>query len=438
MSPLAKKHISGLSVLGFILAGAVNADTGKPSGSGFSFSSTWGTTGANNAAISSDYRSDPATSPSASPLTADVPSARPGECFARIRVPATYEPVPQTITTRDGYDRLSITPPQFDTTSRAIQVRDPATKYIVHEPRYEVRTEDVLVRPAHERLEVVPATFKTVNEQITVGESRLVWKPGANLSNISREDPHTGAIYCLVEEPAETMTIQRRVLQTPERLRRVSVPAEFTTITKRVLVAPGRVEEVAIPAEYEDVATERLARPASQSAVAVAAQTMTVNRRGLRTPERFEWIPVLCDTNATRSSISAIQSALSTRGYYEGPVDGIVGPQTEQAIRTFQTDQGISHDGFISAETLTSLGLTALVSSGNTPSLSLETTSAPVSTESVRNRAQVPGPGDVRRSPSEFLYTGSGSTSDMTRTVEQLDARARTTDDRVLNWSGKR
>ena len=54
-----------------------------------------------------------ALSSSNTPLGTDLPDANIGECFARVIIPAVYDDVPQTVTTQESYDRLSVTEPQF-------------------------------------------------------------------------------------------------------------------------------------------------------------------------------------------------------------------------------------------------------------------------------------------------------------------------------------
>ncbi len=47
----------------------------------------------------------------------------------------------------------------------------------------------------------------------------------------------------------------------------------------------------------------------------------------------------------TRARLLRAQTALATRGYNVGPVDGIMGPRTGAAIKAFQSDQGLAPDG---------------------------------------------------------------------------------------------
>ena len=53
--------------------------------------------------------------------------------------------------------------------------------------------------------------------------------------------------------------------------------------------------------------------------------------------------------------ILAVQQALAQLGYYHGPVNGVVGPQTEEAIRWFQSVYRLPVTGEIDSATLRAL-----------------------------------------------------------------------------------
>lgn len=383
----------------------------------------------------------PAVSSSSTPIGTELPNAQPGECFARVVIPAVYDDVPQTVTVQDSYDRVSVSEPEFAPDSVNVKVRDEGVKYIVRQPRYETRTEQVLVKPAYERLTVVPAQFDIVSERIQVGQPRLVWRPGKNLSGVTRTDPNTGAVYCLVEEPGKTVTVQRRVVRVPEQVRATSVPAQYITVTKQVLVDPGGVDQKVIPAEFRDVPVHRLVNPAQQITSPVAPKTKTINTRVLRSPERFEWVPVLCSTNANHSSISRVQSALARSGHYNGRVDGIAGAQTQSAIRSFQQAQGLPANGQITADTADALGVGDLVNGARQPAQkAAPAIRRPSWAEQTQRRipnrwsaqpspapqavapTPVPAPADVANAPA------------FTETQPEPRLRQRT---RRLRWSGK-
>ena len=59
----------------------------------------------------------------------------------------------------------------------------------------------------------------------------------------------------------------------------------------------------------------------------------------------------------TGSLESRVQERLSEQGYYNGPIDGDIGPGSRHAIAHYQADQGLRVDGRIDDPTLVSLRL---------------------------------------------------------------------------------
>lgn len=58
-------------------------------------------------------------------------------------------------------------------------------------------------------------------------------------------------------------------------------------------------------------------------------------------------------TSATVETMTKkqIQQALKSAGYYDGAIDGKIGPQTRQAITQFQKDMGLAADGVAGRKT---------------------------------------------------------------------------------------
>ncbi|WP_026987977.1 peptidoglycan-binding domain-containing protein [Fodinicurvata fenggangensis] len=54
--------------------------------------------------------------------------------------------------------------------------------------------------------------------------------------------------------------------------------------------------------------------------------------------------------NLTTSDIADVQQGLNDRGYDAGPADGVIGPKTRTAIRTYQSDAGMDPTGRVSDE----------------------------------------------------------------------------------------
>jgi len=55
--------------------------------------------------------------------------------------------------------------------------------------------------------------------------------------------------------------------------------------------------------------------------------------------------------------IADVQAELQQMGYYQGEVDGLLGPMTRQALADYQADQGLTQTEAIDQPTLDSLGM---------------------------------------------------------------------------------
>lgn len=58
------------------------------------------------------------------------------------------------------------------------------------------------------------------------------------------------------------------------------------------------------------------------------------------------------------SDVEKIQSRLKQWGYYDGPVDGVFGQATEDAVKFFQRRNGITADGVVGDRTAAAIGIT--------------------------------------------------------------------------------
>lgn len=59
---------------------------------------------------------------------------------------------------------------------------------------------------------------------------------------------------------------------------------------------------------------------------------------------------------ASKPAKKEIQQALQNAGFYEGPIDGKIGPKSKAAIREFQRVNGLKADGVVGRRTWEKLG----------------------------------------------------------------------------------
>ena len=68
-----------------------------------------------------------------------------------------------------------------------------------------------------------------------------------------------------------------------------------------------------------------------------------------------QWRQYSGDADPRFNSPRAVQAALAWRGYYGGRIDGVMGPETRSAIRSFQSHEGLPVTGQIDSRLVDSL-----------------------------------------------------------------------------------
>lgn len=235
-------------------------------------------------------------------------AAKPGTCWTRVYIP-----------------------PEYDTYTERVIVEEASKRVTVTEPEYKMVTRRVMVQEASKVTTVVPAQYETRTERVMVEPAHTVWKPGRGA--IERVNPKTGQIMCLV-----------------------TVPAEYKTITKRVMVQQPHVVTKKIPAEYKTIRVKKMVQPPETVVHKMPAEYGSVTKRRLVDDGSMEWRRVVCKTNATHELVAQIQRALQQAGFDPGAIDGVIGPNTLQAVSNYQDAHGLANGG-ITIKTVKSLGV---------------------------------------------------------------------------------
>ena len=184
-----------------------------------------------------------------------LPAAKPGQCFARVKVPAKYV-----------------------TKSRQVLIKAATNKRVlVRAPQYRWVNRNVLVKKAVYKSKVQPAQYKTTYKRVLVKPAYTTWKKGKGA--ITRIDNMTGEIMC-----------------------RVTVPAVYKTVEKRVLVHPARTVRTLVPAVYKKVKIKQRIAPALYKTISTPARYRTQNYRVKVSGTRYIWKSVLCQTNAPKKA----------------------------------------------------------------------------------------------------------------------------------------
>lgn len=283
------------------------------------------------------------------------PGAKPGQCFTRLWVPPQYQTLSERVLVEEAGERIEIIPARFTTSEKRVLVKEATEKLVTVPATFKTVKERVLVKPATKKIVQVKPVYETVTQRVTDKPAHTTWKKGTG--PIQKIDETTGEIMCLVEIPATFKTIKKRVLKTPGSTRTQEIPAEYSTLDKSVIATQPTTRKVAVPAVYKTITVTEEATPATERRIKVPAKYATVTKRKLVKEGALDWREILCDTNMTRSRISAIQQALKSAGHDPGSVDGVIGADTMRAVNSFQRQKGLPVDEYLNIATVNALGV---------------------------------------------------------------------------------
>ena len=289
---------------------------------------------------------------------------------------------------RQAYDKLSVTPPKYETVEQKVLVKEAYKRLIPVPATYEYETEKILVEPEH-----TVWKKKRCAGQGCGGETLCLVKVPAKYKIIKKRVLKTPASVKVVEVPAVYKTIKVRKLVTPAAVQTATVPEvtasykqrvktadpvftwkkagervdgfrytghqiclretpeAYKTITKTVVDTPASTKEVEIPEQYKTYTVQTVVAPATSEKVTTEPVYGTVTKRVKVSDAKLEWKQVDCKTRKpikyfSKCDVRAVQRALQARGLYEGePIDGILGPKTRAAIRAFQKSAGLPVTG---------------------------------------------------------------------------------------------
>jgi hypothetical protein len=299
-------------------------------------------------------------------------------------IPAVYGLETKQIVTREARTEFITIPATYRTVTETVVTKTESTRTEVIPATYETITEQVLVREAH--------------TEWRPGKAGTVYDHTRSVKVLP-----TGDVLCLIEVPAEYRSVTRQVLKTPGHTVEMTIPGETQVITRQVIDQPAHVERREIPAEYGSISIRVVTTPERTETYTVPATFKYVIKTRVVTDSRFDWREYEChevthtadhidhpaapyhyqhyetrpatihDTDsqgergaltvpATPGSayhvralaqntpshsvsgdarIAQMQSALSKRGYYQGPVDGLFTIGTGNAMTKFQRDHDL-------------------------------------------------------------------------------------------------
>ena len=263
----------------------------------------------------------------------------PGQCFVHKFFPPKYEAEEQEIMIKEPYTFYTRIPPVTEEVEEVVVMSDAIDDVIVYPPEFAQETIQIEIKPSDPVWHVKCCKDKEKCDHNRCGNKHNASDVGDVLSSShhkcgqcghDKQGPCEQACFKPVRPMFKTVVIQKTV---KDGWFDVTTSAQTqSTYTYTKLVTPGQAVPTFVPAEYMTVKVYKLVHPGYMKWVEGTCKKYTCNPHHL-------------------------QSALKSKGYYTGAVDGVVGPQTVAAMNKFRADNGLGVHDEIDEATADALGI---------------------------------------------------------------------------------
>ena len=279
--------------------------------------------------------------------TNTLPDAKPGQCYAKVMVPAQYETRQDKVLVREAAEKIDTVPAKYEWAEKAVTVQAAHTE-LVPEPakfkevvekietspamniwvtsfdknakpvspgmlaaaktqgvktgealpgmcfreyytptQFKDETKEIVIKEASEKVASIPAKYETTEEQVMVKEaSKKIVEVPATYETVTEK---------VLVEPAKTVwkkgtgPIEKIDNTTGEIMCLVEIPAKYKTVKKQVVKTPASIKEVEVPAVYKTVKVRKLVTAEQEQRTKIPAKHKQITKRRKVADASFAW-----------------------------------------------------------------------------------------------------------------------------------------------------
>ena len=188
-------------------------------------------------------------------ISQDVLPANPqvGKCYIRCVVEDKWRETNVQITKVPGYKKLEIIPAEYKTVEEQVVVKAASKKLEIVPAVYKKVKETIKVEDDYNKLTLVPIKFTDVTEEVIVQPAYTRFESRSAMENCKSKNPWDCVFLCYVEYPEQKVPFAVKKIDVTATYTKTTKTGKSIEITKDELVTPPTVKEIEIPAVYKTV-----------------------------------------------------------------------------------------------------------------------------------------------------------------------------------------
>jgi len=263
------------------------------------------------------------------------PDAEPGQCFVHKFVPPHYSHTTVDVVIKEAYTKYTVTPPVFEIVEEPVATADGYSTWTVNDPVFDYEMQKIMIVPNDPvwKVKCCKDDHKACDNQCDNHHAKNV---GDDLAHNKIHHKHEK------NKPCEQACFNY-------------VRPKYKVYKKRVTVTDGSADPSVTSQEFTTIKYKKLVKDAILNSEYFPEVTMSVKVYTLDHPGYMKWVEGTCKQYTCDPR--DLQGALKEKGYYNGSIDGIVGPATISAMNNFRKDNGLAESDIIDEVTAKALGI---------------------------------------------------------------------------------
>jgi outer membrane protein OmpA-like peptidoglycan-associated protein len=205
----------------------------------------------------------------------------PGKCYAKCVTPDEFEEETIVVESIPSYNKLEIVPAVYKTVLSKVILK-PSTKKFINVPAiYKTVVDTVWTKEPYHKITIEDAEFEFIDKEVEVLASRESWVAGEKDPDCPSIDPNDCRIFHYRKDPPVTRNIPVSKVKTAASTQKTKIRGNYKLVKRNVEVSPATTVFETIPAITEQISRKVVVTDEATRVTSVAAEHINVTKRVL-------------------------------------------------------------------------------------------------------------------------------------------------------------
>ena len=214
-------------------------------------------------------------------LESQPENPEPGKCYAKCVTPDEFREEIIKVESVPAYEKLEVVPAAYKTVSDDVVLTPSSNKFINVRAVYKTITDTLWLEESFHKINIIDPTFGNQEKEVEVFAASESWVAGEKDPDCPSINADDCRIFHYRKDPAVTRSIPVRKVLTPASIQKTKVIGRYRLIKRKIEVSPATTKTVTIPEVTEKVSRRVLVSDETTKPIPVPAEYINVTKKVL-------------------------------------------------------------------------------------------------------------------------------------------------------------